>query len=249
MIVIFLAFHAFAGGERESFSWFLSHIPITLINGMGPLWYIPFISILFLFSPLFYYIPNKIKLKVFPFLLLLPLLGTRTDTDITFGQYLYFAPMYLFGMYMSLKFETLMQLVKKYMKLMLAVAIIATAFIFWFWYSGYDTQTTPEYLALLYIRNMILACCILYFLRLKKDHYKPWLDKLAVYSFALFFTHYFIHIKITRKLLEWAANNTGEIVMFLITLLYIPVFIAMNYFLLYFAKKILGKRSRYIIGA
>jgi len=248
MILVFHAFHAFVGSEKESLAWFLELIPIKLLYGMGPLWYIPFISILFFLTPLFYYVPNNIKVRFLPYLLLLPLLGTRTGTDITLGQYIYFTPVYLFGMYASLKYDTVLMLVYEYRKIILTTAISLTLVIFGFWVSDYHITYERTYLAILYARNMLAALYAIYYLSLGKDHYKPILDKIAIYSFALFFAHDFIHKKITSKLLTWISEYVGDVTIIFISILYIPLFIALNFFLLYLAKKILGRFSRYFLG-
>lgn len=248
MILVFHAFHAFAGSERETFSWFLERIPTKLLFGMGPLWYIPFISVLFFLTPLFYYVPNTVKVRFLPYLLLIPLLGTRTGTEITVGQYLYFTPIYLFGMYASLKYNTVLKLAGDYRKITLSTAIGLTLVIFWFRISNYHLQFEQTYLGILYARNMIAALYMIYYLSSGKDNYKPILDKIAIYSFALYFTHDFLHKKITSKLLDWVSEYTGDVTMVFITILYVPVFIAFNFILLYIGKKILGKYSRYILG-
>ncbi len=248
MILAFHAFHAFAGNERETFSWFLELIPTKLLYGIGPLWYIPFISILFFLTPLFYYVPNKVKVRFLPYLLLIPLLGTRTGTDITLGQYIYFTPIYLFGMYASLKYKTVITLAGDYLNIILFTATVLTLVIFGFRISDYYIVFEQPYLGILYARNMLAALCAIYYLSLGKEHYKPMLDKIAIYSFALYFTHDFLHKKITSKLLDWVSAYMGELTMVFISILYVPVFIAFNFLLLYIGKKIIGKYSRYILG-
>lgn len=248
LTAIYFAFYAFVGAETMSVLEYFEALPGILGQGIGPMWYIPFISILFLLSPLILYIPEKARIKIFPFLMLLPLLGTRTDVDITLGQYIYFTPIYLFGVYTCLKFDYLMNLVERNKTIILVLLIIMTIIIFGAWYTGMNETYLHPYLAILFVRNILACFYILFWLEKGRDNYKYWLDKIAVYSFALFFTHSFLHTKFTSRILYAVADSFGDIGMLFISTLYVPVFIIINLHLCILAKKVLGKASRYVIG-
>lgn len=244
----YLAVNALAGAEKETLGWFFKALPEVLIKGAGQLWYIPFISIVFLFSPLLLRIPEEKRIKYFPYVLLLPLLGTRTGMELTIGQYLYFAPIYVFGMYAYLKFDFLMNLVHRYKYLLLGLLVLMTGCSMYVWYMGIDVEHFRLYKTLVYVRNMIASFYMLYLLEKGRENYKYWLDKIAEYSFALFFTHIFLHYKITMKLLYKISDHLGDVSMFIVSIIYVFLFIFLNLLLCMLLKRILGKYSRYIIG-
>ena len=111
-ISVFLIFaEDFIGSKANiPFVKYLSIIPVKLINGTASFqfWYIPFIIIVFLLSPIFLAIDKKNYNKYFPFLFLLPILGTRTQVYITIWQFIYFLPVYMIGIYTSMNFEFVM---------------------------------------------------------------------------------------------------------------------------------------------
>ena len=109
-------------------------------------------------------------------------------------------------------------------------------------------RRTRFYKSLVFVRNMIASFYILYILEKGKDNYKYWLDKIAEYSFALFFTHIFLHYKITMKLLYKVSGSVGDFSMLVISIIYVPLFVFLNLLLCMILKRILGKYSRYIMG-
>lgn len=248
LTAFYLAVRYVGGAEVTPFDTYIPELLHLLYVGTGAMWYIPFISVIFLFSPLVLQIPERYRIRYFPYLLLIPLLGTRTEMEITLGQYAYFAPIYLFGMYLCLKFDYVMGLVKKYRKLILSLLIGLTILLFYAWYTGYQYAHEHLYLAVLYVRNMLACFYIIYVLEKGRDNYKYWLDQIAEYSFALFFTHTFLHWKITHKGLVYVSRWFDEYTMIFISILYLPLFVLLNLYLCKFLKRMLGKYSRYIIG-
>ena len=74
---------------------------ILLGTAADQFWYIPFIVVVFALSPFLLKIPQKFDKVMVGVVLILPLLGTRTGTEITVFQYLYFFPIYILGFYVS----------------------------------------------------------------------------------------------------------------------------------------------------
>nr|WP_319583124.1 acyltransferase [uncultured Pseudodesulfovibrio sp.] len=211
-------------------------------------WYIPFVSIIFLISPFLL----KIKINTFTastlLLLLSPLLGTRTGVTISPGMYIYFFPIYCFGMICAIHYEKLLRFCKKYNKMMALIAILSTAILYEM------TCTHTEHFMLLnqegiyYIQKMSILFLAIHLLQALKGRNIRVLHLLANYSFSAYFLHIFVGKLFTKSLLAIYPGLTALDW----SLLAIPsalVTIALTLGLAVLIKKLAGPYSRMLIGA
>lgn len=244
----------------------------NLIFGRGQLqfWYIPFICILFLISPLILKIPNKFFKPLLLVSLVLPLLGTRTSVYITVYQIIYFLPIYFIGIYAAKNLETFLQIINKYAWVFFIVALSTTIYLFTtnaepvILYPTLDITEADTFLmrntklvinlteGVYYIQK--LSTCFLLFLilyRMRKKEYKL-LDAFAQYSFAIYFLHKLVHNLLPLDELMFGiglklSHNTFTIIA--ISIVYAITISLTTLGICVLLKKSFGKFSRYLIGA
>ncbi|WP_339709594.1 acyltransferase [uncultured Kriegella sp.] len=249
--VLILALTTFLGSVvNSSILDFLASIPNVLIHGtaLGPFWYIPFIIPIFVVSPLLLKIPEKTFIKIAPFLFLLPLLGTRTGTTLSFGLYLYLFPIYLMGFYLSMNYSLIMSKVSQYRTQLGIIAVLAIITTFYFRMESIDDINRNLYQSVLYIKNISISMVVLSIMKKNEDKRSRLLNSLANYSFALFFLHDFINYKVivvSRKISSLIDYNYT----FIWSLIWAIFVIALTWLLCIIGKKITGKYSRPLMGA
>jgi hypothetical protein len=237
--------------ESHSFFYYFKLIIFTLIKGDAkiPYWYIPFISIIFFISPLILKIPEKLLIKIVLVTALLPLLGTRTGTDLSVRQYLFFFPVYLIGIYAASNYENFISAIRSGQTLLCYVVFISSAILIFihgkFVKIGFINVSESIY----YIQKIAICLLVLAFFERNEEKDIPLLGLFATYSFAIYFTHtivsndYLIEFYDSHILLRFPAFAIP------ISCLYAFITIFASLMVCVFVKKILGDRSRYIIGA
>jgi len=164
----------------------------------------------------------------------------------------YFSPVYILGMFTAMFFsETLIFVGKiKYILVFLtALSAILTAVAFGHSKVGFFNI----YEAFQYVNKICVTYLVLLFLTNHENYRSKVLDTLASFSFALYFSHMLVHNNMSRLL----YSTVGKVAPILLsTSLIIPLtlFFAVCSILvsLLFCiglKRLLGKYSRYFIGA
>ncbi|CDF78239.1 acyltransferase 3 [Formosa agariphila KMM 3901] len=251
LLLLIKSFRSFDQFNINEFSieWFNN-----IIYGKSQLqfWYIPFISIVFLISPLLLLVPYNIRIKAFPLILLLPLLGTRTGTNITFYQFLYFFPIYIIGMHTAMRYEKLVFFIKKYFTLVIIISITSTIMILLFmifdWESEYGIFSITE--GLFYLQKISFTIIILKYLKSLQYKNLTVLNDFATFSFGIYFTHLILNgvlIKVKLILLELVANYS-EVFLAPLIITYSIILIFINLEVLKLIKKIFKKKSRFLVG-
>lgn len=211
-------------------------------------WYIPFITLIFIITPFILKINRKIICYTAPLFFVLPLLGTRTGTEITIGQYVYFFPIYIIGMVVNLKLEKVRLFVKVYNQLIVTTFFLSLTVLL-FLLAKYDFRISyPNYFESLYYINRITV--ILLFVKFSSEigyNKYPVIGKIADYSFAIYFLH-------------WAIGNFFQPFFFRILadfnhLYWIPLSLLFTICVIFFCfaiirsvKFMLGKWSKPLIG-
>lgn len=163
-------------------------------------WYIPFIMVIFLLSPLFIrYIHTSLNVQIYWLLALslLPIFIHRPVDNISVMQSaFYYLPFYLFGITFSLNKESIFRLVEgKNLYFLLFICILS--------YTQIPTGTVGNYHKPAFVFDGIdlqfsqKAAMCLFFISLLRNSFRGGavLDVLAQYSFAIFFLHpYFLVI-------------------------------------------------------
>ena len=243
----FLAKHGKALGNQDAFA-LLHELGVTLLAGtaVGPYWYIPFVVLTFVVSPLLLARPPRalrwLCLAACP----LPLLGTRTDS-LSLPLFIYFFPVYLLGCLAATNYAAFTEFVRSKRWPLLATAALSTVLLA-------TLGSVPHYVgwvnvseSLFYVQKISICFLVLEALQRWESRDVRLIGSIATYSFAIYFTHPFIACA-ERELdiLSWLPDNEWLVLSSSIAL--VPVLLVLNLLLCAGAKRILGRRSRYLIG-
>ena len=100
-------------------------------NALTPLWFVPLIVLLYLLSPALLLLTCRQVAWLTATACLLPLLGCRTGTELSLGQFLYFAPLYLLGYWVRMEDEFCRRLISRQVALLLTISTLATLGLLW----------------------------------------------------------------------------------------------------------------------
>lgn len=240
--------------DYSNFS-FSFRIPIelvveTFIYGKAQIqfWYIPFIFIVFLVSPIILKIPKHFFPYIFILSSVLPLLGTRTGTRISYWQYIYFFPIYLQGVWASMNYSKFISLVKSNSNQLLFIAIFSTFSLIYVYNKSHHVGYINIYEAFHYLQKISISFLVI--IALKKIEHKdiPILNLLATYSFSIFFIHFMIGNDYFRNYFYCFIPDTSFLILtasvtFIIIVIFLTLIISMS------IKRLFGGQSRYLIGA
>lgn len=189
-VVLLIHIKQYIGHET---SWFLSakNILLTFIYGKAQVqyWYIPFISLVFVISPFLLKIPKDIFLKIVLLASILPLFGTRTATQISIWQYIYFFPIYLQGIYVAMDYENIISKIEKHRHLLTGLTILSSIFATYLYATSHYLSFPKITESLFYVQKLAITFLIIF--AFKKIEHKniQILNNFATYSFAIYFTH------------------------------------------------------------
>ncbi|MFD2165254.1 acyltransferase [Thalassotalea euphylliae] len=215
-------------------------------------WYIPMGMMLFALSPwVMDLIKKKSLLTVAIPLFVVAMIIHRPISNLNAIQSLfYFLPVYLFGVWSSENRDKLFPFIDKFWGLMLLAAVALAIGQAHFFGAGVLNKgafelTVPD----LMLPQKILLTLVLLALLNKFEHIQVgFLQKLADVSFAI----YFIHPWITTP--WWMIYDSPDLAglagkgNILTTLVVTMIVIAISYAIALIFKKLLDKKSRYIIG-
>lgn len=221
----------------------------------GILWFIPMITIFYLFSFLFRLFSKK---RIFDYLV--PIICVLGLWTVRFGYYanplisfVHFLPIYLLGMWVAKNRLKILSVSNFWLIALSAGYFTMTAL------EVYDIIPVNKYLELRDTKQMafifnlsklkaILLCFLLIigFNKLNKFHF-PLLNRTGNDSFGIFFLHLYIinifQILVQKQLLPIEGLNTLSYLIYLLAIVLIAILI------IFFVKKVFGKNSRLIIGS
>lgn len=223
-------------------------------------WYVPFIMVAFLLSPLhvkFIELKTKTQILIIITNIILSMgLGRHNANPIL--SFLFWNTFYLVGIFTAIHYQRFLAsdtLIKQCLCcicfLFIGFLISNPQYVYFSDYRPYDVQWFRK-IELLVIGKILLALVGTYFFIWFKDNAWRWCKKvlsvLATYSFSIFFLHQFIILRLERHLNHtFSSYNFWEIngVIFLTTVASCVICIIIAYLI----KKLTGKYSRMIIGA
>ncbi len=222
----------------------------------GPFWFIPMITLVYLISPLLIYLDKQwwFYKIIFPIIFLAGLFTFNFGFEFTtIESFVFFIPIYIFGMWASRQKEYLTTLRWKLIAplgilLALMVTLELTGVIALDTsYGAYRPEET-YYLPFNFgkLKMSILCLVLLNSLYLVRQKDFPLLGFLADYSFGIYFVHLYI-IRIIEMLVHKAGINFEFNSLYFI--LHVLLITLLCSILLIAVKKILGSRSRYVIGS
>jgi surface polysaccharide O-acyltransferase-like enzyme len=210
-------------------------------------WYIPFISLVFIISPLILKIPKDILAKIIVVTSFLPLFGTRTGTTVSFDQYIYFFPIYLLGIYIAMDYSDFLSKIKTKKKLLVTTVIISSFFLLFIHWKNYQFSFSNITESLFYIQKISISFLIIIIFEKLESKNIPILNSVANYSFAIYFTHLLVGNRWMHKYYYDFIIKSSFLVL-PASIVYVIFITFSTLFICMLLKKILGKQSRYFIG-
>lgn len=245
--IIITLFMSYAYGYYE-INYYIIIRNIILGKTQTQYWYIPFITVIFAISPFLLNIKEKYFTIASLLLLALPLLGTRTGTEITPGMYAYLFPVYCFGMTCAIHYENLILFCKKFNKTLVALSLLLTALLYQLTSTHSDHFLFFNKEAVYYLQKMALLFIAIHVLQMIKTRNIKTLHLLANYSFSAYFLHLFVYKILTNTTLRYfpsASTINWSIAAVPVAL----ISIVLTVYLAVLIKKITGSYSRMLIGA
>ena len=216
-------------------------------------WYIPFIMVVFLMSPVFIkYIklPLKYQLSIFFILLVVSIYVQKPAYNLSpIHSVIYFTPIYLLGILYSLNQKSISKFINdKSFLLGLLTLLLATsqALIdrddsFYF----IEIEILYSWLHIAIVQKIVMIFFLMSILQKINTKEIPILKYLASVSFALYFIHpWLIYLLGPIARIEYISHLSGIIIVPIKTTLVVCT----SLIILKCCKKILGSKSRYIIG-
>jgi len=235
--------------DVSSIFWYYKNLPQEVLLGYRiciQFWYIPFIAVVFLFTPILMKMPRTWLKNLTVVSIFVPLFAVRKDflTSIsnTLEVFVFFVPIYLIGMYYALEKEKIDAGLKKYFFHMIVIAVGLTLLLY------FRDKSIPVNTTALYVQKLAIAGIAIVMLNRISNKKVKILDLFAKYSFSI----YFLHVCFGESLIAFFSNYLSiigipedksyivliSVVCALFTVLFICVLL----------KKITGRFSRNIFG-
>ncbi|KAA2242457.1 acyltransferase [Chitinophaga agrisoli] len=213
-----------------------------LLHGahLQQLWFIPMIALYYLIAPLLLYVDRKPVLYryVLPGLIILSLIVHRSTLSDTLVMAVHFLSVYVFGMFMSRYKDEFLVFAQKYAIL---VTVLPLAFIT----LNYFVEK-PYYDPIDYIHKMLFCPFYLYWLWRLEKYVPKFVDVLAVLSFGIYFVHYFFVLAF--RAIYQKVFHTPMPGNFFIWLGCLIVVMLLSIWTLQLARKVLGNKSKFLVG-
>lgn len=207
-----------------------------------PLWFIPMLALFYVISPLLVKLDRARR----PYWLLLPLLIIASFTPRPFDNipvsFVHYFPVYLFGMFCSRYRADVLRFVERYFAPLLVLFVGLVALDAWISF-GSERVIATNHLTLW--DKLILALLLMYLLYRYDAVVKQRFDLLASTSFGIYFVHQYL-IELSSRFVPSTIDDAWIRVM--VFLLLTGAVTALSIVLLQSAKRMVGVRSRMLIG-
>jgi surface polysaccharide O-acyltransferase-like enzyme len=245
--LIFCIKHAPSLGS-ESTPELLKELGLALLRGtaVAPYWYIPFLVIIIAVSPLLLTLPARVFRWLCILACPLPLLGTRTAL-VTLPLFMYFFPVYLIGCLAATNYRAFTDFVRNNRWTLSLAAVVSTALIAALGALPYSIGWVNLTDSLFYIQKVSICLLVLVALQRWESRDARLLGTIATYSFALYFTHPVLASAYLRlRILSWLPDVEWLVLVSSVAL--VLALLGLNLLLCAAVKRMLGRRSRYLIG-
>lgn len=220
---------------------FITQVIIFLVTGahLTPLWFIPMIFLFYFLSPLLISLDRNGKVYwLLPVFILISCYVSRGNVLISF---VYFISVYLLGMFSCKYHEKIVPVLSETSTLITTAILIITCILLQFEY------TSSLFDPLNYFQKLFLCSFSIGFLNRNRGFARQTLAVLASTSFGVFFVHFYF-VALLRFV---SLRTTGEYFQFtllkFIALTISVIAISMSVVLL--VQKLLGRKSRLLIGS
>lgn len=258
LTLLFAGLDAVRGGQPPSAGAIVAQIAHNVLTGeaWNHLWYIPVIAILYVVSPL---LMRAIELPrvgrpLAVTLVLLPLVFSRTGTEITISMLVYFAGVYTVGLLIGRDPEGVLARCSRRIGVIAMAALLSAGAVWYLDLHGLDfVGPTSLRESAIYVLRISLAILGLVWLRANFASLRPrarrTLNLIAAYSFGIYFLHAPLLRPIVRVLGRFVPEGNpswaliaGIVVSFFASLLASMAIVRA-------IKRIAGSKSKFIIGS
>jgi hypothetical protein len=221
----------------------------TLLHGTAetPFWYIPFVTLIFIISPFLLKTTITSSGIVMILISLLPLLGSRTSTHISIGQYLYFFPIYLQGIYVAQHYTEFTNLISKKKNLVGLVAIASSLAIVYVNENPFTCKVFNLIESLFYIQKLSIGILVLMALKTFENRKLGLVNQFAKYSFGIYFLHTIVGRLVPNEAYYRMFSHSAVLV-FLASIIRAGAIVFLSLSACLILRKILGRHSRCFIG-
>lgn len=241
------------GSKHLTVNEVLNILPVHIITGssFAHMWYIPVLMTLFLLTPVFNVIATNEKLfPVLVFIVLAPLVVSRSWPDFAWENFIFFFGPYILGILIGNHYNKFQVFVEKYKSILWSIATVSTvalSYLYMIEYAPILGVKLQESIG--YIQKLSICFIVLNILYRNENKSSKILQTLGDYSFSIYFVHMFFaatfgFIMITTGL---TPPNTSAIFFSGFILLVLTLLVSIGFTLL--IKKITGEYSRSVLGS
>jgi peptidoglycan/LPS O-acetylase OafA/YrhL len=214
-------------------------------------WYIPILALLYVATPLLAWVLAHASTRwlIWP-VIIAPLAFSRTFPDFSWGTVIYFVGAYAAGMSIGMQYESAVAIIRRHRYLLLMVVFLTTLALLAAYLLDYDELgpvSTRE--TLFYVQKLSIAALVLLYFRSLEGRIPEWLNTLGTYAFSV----YFLHVPIQTLVLQFEAQffagvlpGLGILAMGSVSFV---VGLVGSIMLSGFARRVMGTRSRMLLGA
>lgn len=246
LIGVFSSREMLYGLTKLNFAWWS-----LLVGGatVAPMWFIPMIAVFFLCAPLFNFLAKSPLIGMFTILaLVISIFTSRPINNLNpFLSFVHFSGFYMLGILGATQEERLKNLSSRY-KILISSAALMIFVVSFYIYREAESQSAGFFQGLgtfnlLQFGKAVLLVAILLIFDMFLNKKNLVLGFLAEISFGLFFIHGFF-LPIFNMLSSYMVEE-GLFVRFTLEILVVVIF---SIFSVTMLRRVLRKRSRYVIG-
>ncbi len=206
-------------------------------------WYIPFILLVYLVAPLLFLIRGR-QFTVFTICFaLVPFLVQRDELVDFFRNFCFFFPAFVLGVYFSRNRDVCVCFIGRHKVVIACVAAVLSAVLFIDFHVS--MLSSPE--IVYYVQRMSIACLVIVFFE-EFPFDSVLVDKLAQYSFSLYFLHDFV-MWLTGDVIRQSLLRLPGIGLFWCTTITFIAVLLLCVGLIWCVRRVSGRFSRRFIGS
>lgn len=231
----------------------LNTLPMHIITGssFAHMWYIPVLMMLFILTPVFNVIAtNKKLLPILVFIVLAPLVVSRSWPDFAWENFVFFFGPYILGILIGNHYHKFQVLVEKYKSILWSIATISSVALIYLYMIEYAPILGVKLQESIGYIQKLSICFIVLNIMYRSDTKSPKiLQTLGDYSFSIYFVHMFFAATFGFIMISSGLTQPSTSAIFFsgFILLVLTLLVSIGFTLL--IKKITGKYSRSVLGS
>lgn len=258
-LVITLAYSAFVWDfDSITFSQLTltEYVKLAIENallgkGLFHLWYLPILALLFLFTPVLIFIKNRSNLSwLFWLIVIAPLFFSRAWPDFSWMTVVYFIGAYSLGIYVGANYQKTNIFINRYFGYFVVLTFFTSiALIVLFNLEDFSLGWISPKESIFYVQKLCIAALVLVLFERSIAVVPRWLNLLADYAFPIYFIHgvfLYLSIFILRSI---GGTDFNAMQIMLAGLLNLVIILILCTLIIAGFKRLLGKKSRMLIGA